>query len=63
MSDIICKNYGKASVISYAYDIAIFSSSMNATKALRQSEQVCSIIQNKLKLLNIEVNLSKTIRI
>lgn len=47
MAEIIVKNYAKASVMTYADGIAIYSCIMNDTKALKRSEQTCNIIQNE----------------
>lgn len=59
-AETVGAKYKKATVAAYADDIAIYSSSISAEKALRQAEEACEEITKKLEGLNITVNPNKT---
>lgn len=59
-AETVGAKYKKATVAAYADDIAIYSSSLNAERALRQAEEACNQIKRKLEGLNITVNPKKT---
>lgn len=59
-ADVVGKTYPKSTVAAYADDIAVYSSSMNPSKALNQAEKTCQDIVMQLEHRNIQLNPPKT---